>query len=189
MRAGPLLCLLVLAAAGCGGAGGGGTTSRPPGRDRSFGVHVDQPAGRSHLGRDDCHRLGRLVEAQTDRPLRPASEPSPPLSRCLLSSAGVHVSVYLDTAYAARQRYENRMVEQVQFNAPDEARLPHHVAGVGDPSAGEHDASWIPAYRTLFAVRGNRFLTVAYAARGRSRTSSEAAAAVLARWAFHLSAR
>jgi hypothetical protein len=63
------------------------------------------------------------------------------------------------------------------------------VAGVGDPSAGDHYASWIPALRTLFAVRGNRFLTVAYSAPGRSRHAAEVAAAALARRAFRLSAR
>jgi hypothetical protein len=178
----PLVC-------GCGDSDRAGTSSRPPGPgDRSFGVRSDQPAGRSHLSSGDCARLARLVASQGGGPVRRSSEPSPPLSRCRLSGPGLRVSVYLDTAYAARQRYDNRMVEQVQFNAPDPARLPHHVARVGDPSAGEHYASWIPAYRTLFAVRGNRFLTVAYSAAGRSRRSSEAAAAALARRAFGLSA-
>lgn len=194
MRAGallglPTLALVAAAAAGCGGSGNGGETRTTGTADRSFGVHFDQPASRSRLSRGDCSRLARLAERQVGRSLRRAPEPSPPLSRCHLSGGGVQVSVYLDAAYAARQRYDNRMVEQVQFNAPDQARLPHHVAGVGDPSAGDHYASWIPAYRTLFAVRGNRFLTVAYSAPGRSRRAAEAAAAALARRAFRLSAR
>lgn len=80
------------------------------------------------------------------------------------------------------------MVEQVQFNAPDPAKIPQAVPGVGDRSAYEHTASWIPALSTLYAVRGNRWLTVAYSVAGRSRPQRKAAAAVLARQAFKLTA-
>jgi hypothetical protein len=99
------------------------------------------------------------------------------------------VNVYLDASYAARRRYENRIVEQVQFGVPDPARLPHPVPGVGDPSAGNHDAGWAPAYSTLFAVRGNRWLTVAYAVAGEPPVRRRVEAAVPARRAFELSAR
>jgi len=101
----------------------------------------------------------------------------------------VSVSVYLDAAYAARQRYANRMVEQVQFYGTDPAKRPHAVAGVGDRSAHEHTASWIPAFSTLYAVRGNRWVTVAYSTEGLPRPQREAAAAALAREAFRLTAR
>ena len=117
------------------------------------------------------------------------TEPSPPASRCVLAGGGVRVSVYLDAAYAARQRYLNRMTETVQFNAPDPARIPHAVSGVGDRSAGEHTASWIPAYSTLFAVRGNRWITVAYSAPALPRAERKARATNLARAAFRLTAR
>lgn len=120
--------------------------------------------------------------------MRIESEPSPPSSRCVLSGRGARVSIYLDAAYAARQRYYNRMVEQVQFNAPDPAKIPHAVPGVGDRSVYEHTASWIPALSTLYAVRGNRWLTVAYSVPGKSRPQRETAAAVLARQAFKLTA-
>jgi hypothetical protein len=94
--------------------------------------------------------------------LRTESEPSPPSSRCVLSGGGVRVSIYLDASYAARQRYYNRIVEQVQFYGTDPRSTPQGVAGVGDRSSHEHTASWIPAHSTLFAVRGNRWVTVAY---------------------------
>jgi hypothetical protein len=101
----------------------------------------------------------------------------------------MYVSVYLDAAYAARQRYSNRMVEQVQFYGTDPAKRPHPVAGVGDRSAHEHTASWIPAFSTLYAVRGNHWVTVGDSVEGLPRPQREAAAAALARQAFNLTAR
>lgn len=99
------------------------------------------------------------------------------------------MSVFLDAAYAARQRYANRMTEQVQFNAPDPAKIPHQVPGVGDPAPGNHYASWIPAYSSLFAVRGNRWLTIAYAVAAEKGPQRLRHAAALARLAFRLTAR
>lgn len=175
--------------AGCGGSNS--AQSPPPHMahpNRSFRVYSDEPASGLHLSRGDCRALARLLGGEVGRHVAAAAEPSPPLSRCRLLARGVRVSIYLDAGYAARQRYENRMVEQAQFGAPDPARLPHPVAGVGDRSAGNHDASWVPAYSTLFAVRGNRWLTVAFAAGGEPRAQRRAEAAALARRAFELSA-
>ncbi len=132
--------------------------------------------------------MRRAVEAQEGSRLSLESEPSPPSSRCLIRGRGLRVSVYLDAAYAARQRYSNRMVEQVQFYGAEPAKRPHAVAGVGDRSAHEHTASWIPAFSTLYAVRGNRWVTVAYSADDLSLPRREAAAAALAREAFRLTA-
>ena len=78
------------------------------------------------------------------------------------------------------------MTEQVQFNAPDPAKIPHYVPGVGDPGAYGHFASWIPAYDTLYAVRDERWLTVAYAEAGAPRPRLRVAAGDLARLAFPL---
>ncbi|HVO55820.1 MAG TPA: hypothetical protein VMT37_15530 [Solirubrobacterales bacterium] len=145
-----------------------------------------EAAGTARLSDADCAALGRALRGQTGRRVGVAARPGPPLSRCRLSGHGVDVNVYLDTAHAAHQRYENRIVEQAQFGAPDPARVPHPVAGVGTPSAGEHEASWVPALSTLFAVRGNHFLTVAYAVAGWSRPRRLGAASDLARQAFRL---
>src|SRR6476620_927254 len=49
--------------------------------------------------------------------------------------------------------------------------------------------SWIPAFSTLYAVRGNRWLTIAYSDASLPRPRREAAAAALAREAFKLTAR
>jgi hypothetical protein len=156
------------------------------GTNRYFGDHPGQEATRAAIRRGDCEALRQAVEAVTSAHLRAEPEPTPPSSRCLLRSGGISVSIYLDAAYAARQRYYNRMVEQVQFYGTEPAKRPHAVAGVGDRSAHEHTASWIPAFSTLYAVRGNRWLTVAYAVPGTSRPQRRQQAAELARQAFRL---
>lgn len=175
-----LLPIILLAACGGSGANTSATPAPTPGPPRA-------PA--PHLSRADCAALAARVQAVTRSAPHQASEPTPPLSHCRLSAPGVDVNVYLDAAHEARQRYENRMVEQVQFNAPDPARIPHYVPGVGQPGAYGHFASWIPAYDTLFAVRGERWLTVAYARSGVPRTQLRAEAAALARAAFPLTVK
>ena len=105
------------------------------------------------------------------------------------AGARLHVSISLDAAYAARTRYSNRIDEQVQFNAADPAKLPHAVPGVGDHGAYNQNATWIPAYSTLWAVRGNRWLTVVYSTAGTTPAQRLAAVAPLARLAFRLTAR
>jgi hypothetical protein len=185
-----LLLVLALAGAallgGCGSGGGSRTSSAGGESSRYFGDHPGQQATALRISASDCRRLAAAMTPRVTRPLHRASEPTPPNSRCQLE---VHVSITLDAAYAARQRYENRMAEQVQFNAADPTKVPHHVPGIGDRAAGEHFASWIPAYSTLFAVRGNRWLTLAYSVDGESRPGRLAVATALARLAFGLTAR
>jgi hypothetical protein len=185
------LWVSVVIAAVIAGCGSGSDTSSlsEPEANRFFGDHPGQQATSAAINQDDCRALRRTVEAREKPRLRAESEPSPPSSRCLINGRGLSVSVYLDAAYAARQRYANRMVEQVQFYGTDPAKRPHAVAGVGERSAHEHTASWIPAFSTLYAVRGNRWITVAYSVEGLPRPQREAAAATLAREAFRLTAR
>lgn len=184
-----LLCLITIALAGCGGSSVT-SSSVDSDADRYFGDHPEQQATSAAINWGDCQGdLRRAVEAREGSRLSAESEPSPPSSRCLIRGRGLNVSVYLDAAYAARQRYANRMVEQVQFYGTDPAKRPHAVAGVGDRSAHEHTASWIPAFSTLYAVRGNRWVTVAYSVKGLPRPQRKAAAAALAREAFRLTAR
>jgi hypothetical protein len=173
--------------AGCGSTSDTFSTSSPGG-NRHFGEHRGQEETNAAISRGDCQELRRAVEGKTGGSVRIESEPTPPSSRCVLDRRGARVSIYLDAAYAARQRYYNRMVEQVQFNAPDPAKIPHAVPGVGDRSAYEQTASWIPALSTLYSVRGNRWVTVAYSVPGKSRPQRKAAAAVLARQVFRLTA-
>lgn len=173
---------------GCG-SDGGSTAGPTSGSDRYFGDRPEQHATNLRISASDCRKLAAGVPHGGRPPLRRTSEPTPPNSRCQLQGRGVHVSITLDTAYAARQRYENRMAEQVQFNAAYPAKDPHHVPDVGDPAANEHFASWIPAYSTLYAVRGNRWLTLTYSVAGKTRPQRLAAAAALARLAFRLTAR
>ena len=181
------LCLAVLALTGCGADTDTASTSGAEGK-RYFGDHPGQEATNAPVDRGDCAALRRATEAETGASLGVEAEPTPPSSRCLLRGRGVSVSIYLDAAYAARQRYYNRMVEQVQFFATEPGKTPQAVPGVGDRSAHEHTASWIPALSTLYAV-GNRWLTVAYSVTGTSRPQRRAAAAALARQGFRLTAR
>jgi hypothetical protein len=187
----PLLVLLSLT--GCGSGDNSTSTGSPaatrPSSNRYFGQHPEQRATTLHIGRNDCEALAKTVARRTNRAVSRASEPTPPNSRCQLQGRGVHVSISLDAAYAARQRYSNRIDEQVQFNAADPTKVPHAVPGVGDEGAFNQYASWIPAYSTLWAVRGNRWLTVVYSVAGETRPQRLAAAAPLARQAFRLSAR
>jgi hypothetical protein len=186
-----VLSVVLFLAAVIGGCGSGSDTASPtsPEANRYFGDHPGQQATSAAIDRGDCQALRRAVETSEGVTPRAESEPSPPSSRCLIRGPGVRVSVYLDAAYAARQRYANRMVEQNQFYGTDPEKRPHAVAGVGDRSAHEHTASWIPALGTLYAVRGNRWVTVAYSVEGTGRARRRAAAAALARQAFRLTAR
>jgi hypothetical protein len=180
----PLIVLLSLA-----GCGSGGWTVTESSSNRYFGQHPEQRETALRISRTDCKQLARTVIRRTNRAVSRTSEPTPPNSRCQLQGRGVHVSVSLDAAYAARQRYSNRIDEQVQFNAADPTKVPHAVPGVGDKGAYNQYASWIPAYSTLWAVRGNRWLTVVYSVAGETRPQRLAGAAPLARQAFRLTAR
>lgn len=186
-----VFALVLVGAALLSGCGSGGDSATNPsgGSDRYFGDHPGQRATGLRISAPDCRKLAEAVRRQMRQPLRRDSEPTAPNSRCQLQGRGVHVSITLDAAYAARQRYENRMAEQVQFNASDPSKVPHHVRGVGDRAAGEHFASWIPAYGTVYAVRGNRWLTLDYSVAGKSEAQRLAAATALALLAFRLSVR
>jgi hypothetical protein len=177
----------LLALAGCGAEGDSSTSASGP-ANRYFGEHRGQQETSLHIGTADCAALAATVRRQTGGSLRRWSEPTPPNSRCQLQGPGVQVSISLDTAYAARTRYSNRIDEQVQFNATDPAKVPQAVPDVGDRGAYNQNASWIPAYSTLWAVRGNRWLTVVYSATGKTRPQRLTAAAPLARKAFRLTA-
>ncbi|MGN6257940.1 MAG: hypothetical protein ACTHN3_09375 [Solirubrobacterales bacterium] len=184
----PLLLLIALfALAGCGSGSGSPTGSGSS--NRYFGQHPEQRESSLHISASDCRALAATVARQVGRPVQRESEPTPPNSRCQVQGRGVHVSISLDAAYAARQRYSNRIDEQVQFNAADPAKVPHAVPDVGDKGAYNQYASWIPAYSTLWAVRGNRWLTLVYSIAGETRPQRLAGAAPLARQAFRLTAR
>jgi hypothetical protein len=183
-----LLAIALLAA--CGGSASTTSGSLPRREIGPRGEEIGGEAASSlHLSGADCAALRRLAEAQSGRRLALVSEPTPPSARCRFTAAGATIGVYLDSGHAARQRYLNRMVEQNQFGAPDPGRITHPVAGVGDPSRGNQYASWVPDLGSLFAARGNRWLTVAYSVAGVSSARSLARAAALARLGFRLTSR
>jgi hypothetical protein len=174
---------------GCGSSGKSSESERASALERGIkGESIDERPSPLHISAADCAKLGASVGARLGVGLKRRSDPSPPLSQCHLRGPGVDVNVYLDTGHAAPQRYDNRMVEQVQFGAPDRAKLPQPVANVGEPAAYNRTASWVPAYDTLFALRGPRWLTVAYSRAGVPSPRLLPEAAALARLAFRLSA-
>jgi hypothetical protein len=195
-------------AAGCGGESGttGSSTAERPHRGsaeitygedlavhtpvQSRGIKGENPqveqASKAHISASDCVALQKLAEERLGTKLARRSVPAPPLSRCRLNGPGTAVNVYLDSGFAANRRYHNRIEETVQFNYENPAGVPHPVAHVGEKAAYNADASWIPALRSLLAVRGNRWLTVTISVNGRSNTELRDQAAVLARAGFRL---
>jgi hypothetical protein len=199
-------CCVGLAAAfvtvGCGSSGSGttpaGSNTAGNGHEaihepvQSRGIKGEDPATeaatRARISAGDCAALGKLAEAKLGTKLVRRSDPSPPLSHCRLSGAGTEVNVFLDSGFAAHQRYSNRIDETVQFNAEHPAGLPQPVPQVGEKAAYNADASWIPALHSLLAVRGNRWLTVTISIAGKSNQELRDEAAVLARAGFKLTA-
>jgi hypothetical protein len=159
---------------------------------QSRGIKGEDPraeaATTARISAGDCAALGRLAERRLGVHLSRDSSPKPPLSHCRLSGHGTEVNVYLDSGFAAHQRYANRIEETVQFNGQKPAGLPQAVPHVGEKAAYNADASWIPALRSLLAVRGNRWLTVTISVPGRSGDELRDEAAVLARAGFKLTA-
>lgn len=200
---GLVACLVIV---GCGGGSGREATTTTGAENSTGGGHreaIHEPvqtrgikgenpsteaATHAHISAADCAALGRLAEHRLGTKLSHRSDPSPPLSHCHLSGHGTSIAIYLDTGFAAHQRYANRIEETVQFNAQHPAGLPQPVPGVGEKAAYNADANWIPALRSLLALRGNRWLTVTISVAGHSSRALRDEAAVLARAGFKLSA-
>jgi hypothetical protein len=174
-----------------GRTGGGASTvgGGPPALTRGIkGESSTEHATKAHISTADCAALGKIAERESRAALTRDSTPKPPLSHCRLEGRGVAVNVYLDTGFAAHERYENRITETDQFGYRNPAGTPHSVPGVGEKAAYDADANWIPALGSLLAVRGNRWLTVTISVAGRPSRRLRDEAAVLARAGFRLTA-
>jgi hypothetical protein len=195
------LCVVAvgLALGGCGGGSSSSSTSATTTGGKAIhepiqsrGIKGEDPsaeaASNAHISPADCLALAKISEERLGVELSRHSTPKPPLSRCRLEGKGTSINVYLDSGFAANQRYHNRIDETVQFNSTDEDKLPHPVAHVGEKSAYNSAASWIPNLRSLLAVRGNRWLTVTISVKGKSDDQLRNEAAVLARAGFKLTA-
>jgi hypothetical protein len=189
-----IACLVALgaclAAAGCGSSGSGSTTKPPAMLSR--GIKGEDPTKEAqtslHLSAADCAALAALAEERLGAMLSRHATPHPPLSKCNLEGPGIQVNAYLDTGYAAHQRYLNRIDETVQFNTTHPAGLPQYVPHVGEKAYDNLTASWIPAQGSLLAVRGNRWLTVTIAVEGFAEKRLKGEAEALARAGFKLTA-
>jgi hypothetical protein len=197
------LCVVALGLA-VSGCGGGSSSSTPStGATTTGGKAIHEPiqgrgikgedpsaeaASDAHISPADCLALAKISEERLGKELSRHPTPKPPLSRCRLEGKGTSINIYLDSGFAANQRYHNRIDETVQFNSTDPDKLPHPVAHVGEKSAYNSAASWIPNLRSLLAVRGNRWLTVTISVKGKSDEELRDEAAVLARAGFKLTA-
>ena len=112
-----------------GRSGGEGRAIHEPVQSR--GIKGEDPTAEAatslRISAGDCAALGRLAEKRLGTQLTPRADPSPPLSRCRLSGRGTQVNVFLDSGFAAHQRYANRIEETVQFNGQNPAGLPQPV--------------------------------------------------------------
>jgi hypothetical protein len=193
-RLGCVGLVLCLVAGGCGGGASSSTSDARAAREpiQSRGIKGEDPnaeaASDAHISASDCAALRKLAEERLGTKLSLRATPKPPLSRCRLEGPGTSVNVYLDSGFAANQRYHNRMEETVQFNSHDQRGVPHPVPHVGEKSAYDSAASWIPNLRSLLAVRGNRWLTVTISVTGSSDRELLTEAGVLARAGFKLTA-
>jgi hypothetical protein len=196
---GLVVCFVTVGCGGGSGTTGGATAAAGTTKPHSVqtpiqgrGIKGENPtteaATKLRLSVGDCKALARLSEARLGKQLSRSSVPRPPLSRCRLNGPGTSINIYLDTGFAANQRYHNRIEETVQFNYESQAGVPHPVPHVGEKAAYNADASWIPALRSLLAVRGNRWLTVTISVQGKTNKELLAEAAVLARAGFRLTA-
>lgn len=190
--------VVTLVVGGCGGGGSGttavSTANRHATREpvQSRGSKGEDPtteaATNAHVSPSDCAALQKLAEERLGAKLSHQSSPKPPLSRCRIDGPGIQLDVYLDSGFAANRRYHNRIEETVQFNYEDQGGVPHPVPHVGEKSAYNSSASWIPNLRSLLAVRGNRWLTVTISVKGEPDRRLRDEAAVLARAGFKLTA-
>lgn len=144
-----LACLVALGCGGGSGTTGSGSTAEPASEtSREFKSAGEEPEGsrgikgentsteaatKLHISATDCAALQKLAEGRLGTKLARTSSPRPPLSRCRLSGPGTSVSVYLDTGFAAHQRYRNRIEEAIQFNTTYPAGVPHYIPHATKP--------------------------------------------------------
>ncbi len=167
---------------GCGGGGSAGTGRDQPNQAR--------PA----LSAAVCRRMEPLVRSeisaigQAPVSLSTTATGSSRLSKCTFTARGARASVSLDTASGSHQRFDNRVVEEIQFSGNDPARLPRQVKGVGDPGSEYGGAVWTTASAQLLAIRGDRLLILDFYVDGAPDRRLREGAAALARHAYAITA-
>jgi Glucodextranase, domain B len=99
--------------------------------------------------------------------LRRSSSESLDQSICGYRGWGVNVRLNVDSAPEVRRRYFNRVTEALQFSVHESRQRPRAVKGLGDDDAlGPAGAYWIPGYRQLFVLRGERQFVYQFSAPG-----------------------
>jgi hypothetical protein len=113
----------------------------------------------SACGLLDREIVARELAALTVEPPRTRRESTESLDQsiCRYVGPGVAVGLNVDSAPEARRRYFDRVTEAFQFSVHDPGQRPQPVQRLGDDDAfGPAGAYWIPSYRQLVVLRGER---------------------------------
>jgi hypothetical protein len=120
-----------------------------------------------------------------DASLSTTSDESLHQSACRYRGPGINVQTTIDSAPGVRRRYFVRVTEQGLVSVHSPHRRPQPIEGLGDKDAyGPAGAYWIPAYRQLFVLRGERLFIFTFSVRGAGAARSRAAVEQLARKAL-----
>ena len=107
------------------------------------------------------------------------------LSDCRFHSRDAATWVTIDRAVDAAKRFWYRMEEQQEFHAPDAARRPHHIKGIGqDRTYGGSGAFWTPSLNRLIAYRDRTMIIVGFTVKGSTDQQRERGAVKLAKLTF-----
>ena len=146
--------------------------------------------GSSSTSQTACELVSKTaVSAQAKRlvgdglgTLSTTGEETPGLSVCRYHGRDLSVRVSIDSNLRAPRRFWNRLTEQWEFYAGDDARKPVLVNGVGDDQSafGGAGAYWVDANHQLIALSGQRIVIVTL---GAARAKSADALAVATRLA------
>lgn len=114
--------------------------------------------------------------------LRPRGSESLNQSICAFRGQGTAVRLNIDHAPEARRRYFNRVTEAAQLGGNKPGQRPQPVKGLGDEDArGPAGAFWLPDFRQLFVLRGDRVFLYQFSAPGLGADGARRAVVRLAR--------
>jgi glucodextranase-like protein len=146
-----------------------------------LGSSSEEKSACALLERKDVAAALRSVGSRSARPARSSSE-ALDQSVCRFTAPGVNVGLAIDSAPQVRRRYYVRVTEQQEFAVFTPRERPHPIDDIGDPDAyGPAGAYWVPAFRQLVALSGDRMFVLAFYVKGVSAPRSRAAAEHLAR--------
>ena len=107
------------------------------------------------------------------------------LSDCRFHTRDAATWVTIDRAVDTAKRYWYRKEEQQEFHAPDAARRPRDIRGIGqDRTYGGVGAFWTPALNRLIAFRDRTMIIVGFTVKGSTDKEREEGAVQLAKLTY-----